>query len=103
MFLVLKQLLMFEGVRKILREVFTSSSGEYDPARLWGYGFCILGGTQYLITSAYVVITTGQFDPVAYATGLAGISTALVAAAAGVWIKRTAEKGEEPKEPPKGE
>lgn len=100
MYLILKQLLGFPGIRKILHEVFTSSSGEYDPARLWGYGFVILGGTQFLVSEAYILITTGQFNAVEYATGLAAISTALVAAAAGVWIKRKAEKGEEPGETP---
>jgi hypothetical protein len=82
---------MFNLLKLVLKDVFTSANGDYDPARLWGYGFTILGGTQFLVSFAWVTYKTQTFDAVNFAAGLVGISGSLVAAAAGVYIKRNAE------------
>jgi hypothetical protein len=76
---------------KVISDSFTSMNGDFDPARLFGYGFVLLGGLEFLGTTLYMVIKTQHFDQVGFATGLIGISGALLAAAAGVYIKKTAE------------
>lgn len=82
---------------KVFSDIFTSANGDYDPARVIGYGIVALGSMEYLVLQAYVAIVSKQFDSTSFATGLAGISAALLAAAGGVWIKKSTEI------PPSGE
>lgn len=89
-------------VSKVVSDCFTSANGDYDPARVAGYGIVVLGGFVYLGCEIFMVVTTHQFDEIKFATGLAGIGTALMAAAGGVWIKKSTEipLKETPTEPP---
>ena len=76
---------------KVVNDCLTSSGGDYDPARVFGYGIIALGGLEFLILTAYVTFKDGKFDGMQFATGLAAIGASLVAAGAGVWIKRQTE------------
>lgn len=87
-----------EVTSKVLNDCLTSANGDYDPARVVGYGIVALGGLIYLVLEVYMVVTTHQFDEIKYSTGLAGVGAALVAAAGGVWLKKSTEVP--PKEPP---
>lgn len=78
-------------IQKICSDAFTSMNGDIDPARLFGYGFVLLGGIEFLAMTLYMAIKTGHFDTFNFSTGLVGIGGALVAAAAGVFIKKSAE------------
>lgn len=86
-----------EELIKILNDCFTSAGGDYDPARIFGYGIVVLGSLEFLFLAAYTSIKEGKFDPVQFATALAGIAAALAAAAAGVWIKKSTENPPEEK------
>ena len=77
---------------KILKECATATSGEYDPARVVGYGITVLGAFVFYGLTIYVTIQHTVFDGANFAIGIGGISASLTASAAGVWIKRTAEK-----------
>jgi len=76
---------------KVVGDVFTSWNGDVDPARLFGYGFVLLGGMEFLGLTLYMTVKTGHFDALNFSTGLIGISGAIVAAAAGVLIKKSSE------------
>lgn len=80
-----------EVFSKVLSDCLTSQAGDYDPARVFGYGIVVLGGLEFLVLSAYSTFKEGKFDSVAFATGLAAVGGALVLAGAGVWIKKTTE------------
>ncbi len=82
---------MFTLFKKVVHDCATSSNGDYDPARVIGYGLVSLGGLEFMVLTAYVAITKGTFDGTQFAVGLTGISGALTAAAAGVWLKKTTE------------
>lgn len=82
---------VWDLISKVIKDCATSANGDYDPARVIGYGIPVLGGIIYLGLEIYMVATTHQFDEIKFATGLAGISAALTAAAAGVWIKKSTE------------
>lgn len=86
--------------KRVCREVFTSSADEFDPARVFGYGFVLVGGTVFIVLSIYDTMKNGKFDYINYSAGIAAISAALVSAAAGVVIKRTSEKDPNPPPPP---
>ena len=87
-------------IKRVCREVFTSSADEFDPARVFGYGFVLIGGTVFIVLSVYDTMKNGKFDYINYSAGIAAISAALVSAAAGVVIKRTSEKDANPPPPP---
>ena len=74
-----------------LKDVFTSAAGEYDPARAIGYGVVLLSAITFLGLSTYDTIVNRKFDYSGFALGLAGVSAAIAAAAAGVTIKKSSE------------
>lgn len=88
---------LYQEIKKLVHQCLTNPQGLYDPARVAGYGIVVLGGLQYLILSAYIVIKDGKFDGLSFATGLAAIGAALMAAAGGVWIKKSSEPSSESK------
>lgn len=94
---------MFSKLRelfaRVLSDVFTSQTGDYDPARLFGYGFVILAATEFLTAFGYVVWKTGTFDATNFTIGVAGISTSLAAVATGVAIKKGTEVPMPPQAP----
>lgn len=81
----------FKEVRKLVFDCLTNTHGNYDPARVVGYIVVVLASLEFMVLSAYVTIKDGKFDGSMYAIGLASISTALIAAAAGVWMKKSTE------------
>jgi hypothetical protein len=78
-------------IAKILSDCFTSQTGDYDPARVIGYGLVSLGALEFMVLSPYITIKDGKFDGLQFCAGLASIGTALVAAAGGVYLKRSTE------------
>lgn len=77
---------------KVIKDCATGPNGlDYDPARVIGYGIVALGGVQFLILTAWTTIESGTFDGVQFSLGLTGVSGAIAAAAAGVWIKKSTE------------
>ncbi len=88
---------LFKEIKKLIHQCLTNPQGVYDPARVAGYGIVVLGGIQYLVLTAYMAIKDGKFDGLNFATGLAAIGAALMAAAGGVWIKKTSEPSSESK------
>ena len=78
-------------IKRVFRECSTSSGGEYDPARVVGYGFTTIGCFVFLALVIYDTIQKKSFDALNFATGLAGVSSTLAAAAAGVRIKDSTE------------
>lgn len=81
-----------ELIKKVIKDCSTGPNGEdYDPARVVGYGIVALGGIQFLVLTAWVTFQTGKFDGVQFSIGLTGVSGAIAAAAAGVWLKKTTE------------
>lgn len=93
---------IWKVISKVINDCFTSANGDYDPARVAGYGIVVLGGLVYIGLEIFVVVTTRQFNEINFATGLAGIGAALIAAAGGVWIKKSTEipLKEDPPQPP---
>lgn len=85
-------------VNKTVGDVFSSYTGDVDPARLFGYGLTVWGAIQFYVSEAYITIKTGTFDTANFAIGMVSISGALMAAAAGVWIKNSTEN-RPPREP----
>lgn len=88
---------LFKEIKTLIHQCLTNPQGVYDPARVAGYGIVVLGGLQYLVLSAYMAIKNGEFDGLNFATGLAAIGAALMAAAGGVWIKKVSEPSSESK------
>jgi hypothetical protein len=82
---------IFQEVRKLVHDCLTSANGDYDPARVVGYLVVVFGALEFLALSAYVTIKDGKFDSMQYSAGLVAIAGVLVAAAAGVWLKRATE------------
>jgi len=79
------------GAQKILSDCFTSWNGEWDPSRLFGYGFAILVSIQFIVQSAYDTVKNGHWDPVQYSLAAAGIGGMYAAVAAGVRVKSQTE------------
>lgn len=77
--------------KRVIKDISTSAGGDFDPARVIGYGVVFLGSIEFLVLTAYTTFKSGVFDGTQYAIGLTGISGALAAAAAGVWLKKTTE------------
>lgn len=89
---LLKKLNLFTpGIRKFFNDIFTNVHGNYDPAYVFGYGYVFIGANVFIGLSIYDTIKNGKFDSINYAAGLATVSTTLVAAAAGVSLKKSAE------------
>lgn len=80
-----------EVFSKVLSDCLTSQAGDYDPARVFGYGIVFLGGLVYLFLSIWMAIKEGKFNGLEFAGGLVAISGAMTTAAAGVYLKRATE------------
>lgn len=76
---------------KVLSDCMTSQAGDYDPARVFGYGITFLGGLVFLCLSVWIAIKDGKFDGLQFAGGLAAVSASIATAGAGVWLKRSTE------------
>ena len=83
---------LIELFKKVIKDISTGPNGtDYDPARIIGYGIVSLGGIQFLILTAWSTFQNGKFDGVQFSIGLTGVSGAIAAAAAGVWLKKSTE------------
>jgi hypothetical protein len=89
--------------KRVVSDMSTSQNGDYDPARVVGYGVSVLGALVFLALTVYVTVLTKAFDASAFAIGLLGISTTVAAAAGGVFIKRSTEVPLSPTAPPLNE
>lgn len=87
------------GFQKIMSDCFTSWNGDWDPSRLFGYGFAILVSIQFLAQSAYDLVKNGRWDPVQYSLAAAGIGGMYAAVASGVRIKAMTENAAPPSPP----
>lgn len=81
----------FEKIKRVINDCATSANGDYDPARVIGYGFVVLGGLFFLGLTTYDTVVKQSFDSAGFASGLLAISGAIVAAGAGVWLKKDTE------------
>jgi hypothetical protein len=78
--------------RKVVNDVCTGIDGvSVDPARLIGYGFVLVAANVWLGATVYEIWKTGHFDGTNFAISLAGVATALMAAAGGVAFKSSTE------------
>lgn len=83
---------MWRAFKRFWHDQITTPNGDIDPARVWGYLIVGSGGMLFLFLEWYSVVEKNQpFDPGAFSDGLIKVGTALLAAAAGVWIKKGAE------------
>lgn len=82
---------ILETLMLVIKDCSTSANGDYDPARVVGYGITMLGAIEFFVMTAYSTFKTGTFDVVQFSIGLTGVSAALAAAAAGVLIKKSTE------------
>ena len=92
----------FERIKRVVSDCATSANGDYDPARVIGYGFVVLGGLFFLGLTVYDTVVKQSFDSGGFASGLLAISGAIVAAGAGVWLKKDTEVPLKEDEPPSG-
>lgn len=79
------------GFQRIMADCFTSWNGDWDPSRLFGYGFAILVSIQFIAQSAYDLLKNGHWDPVNYSLAAAGIGGMYAAVATGVRVKAMTE------------
>lgn len=78
-------------IAKATGDMFQNWNGDYDPARLIGYGFVLLCGIVFIGLSIYDTIKNHAFNSLAFSTGCVAISGQALAAAWGVRIKQNAE------------
>ena len=88
-----------QGLKKILCDMGQSANGDWDPARVVGYGVTVIGAMIFFGLTIYVSIANKTFDGTAYSIGLAGISASIAASAAGVLLKKSTEVPLEPTKP----
>ncbi|MEL6237026.1 MAG: hypothetical protein AAFO57_00155 [Pseudomonadota bacterium] len=82
---------MFATIKRLISDCLTGPNGDFDPARVVGYGITMAGGVEFLVLTAYTTLRTGAFDGAQFAIGLTGVGGALAASAAGVWLKKSTE------------
>lgn len=76
----------------VMKDISTTSSGDYDIARVAGYGVTVLGAVVFLGLSIYDTWANQKFNYEGFSLALTAISIAITGAAAGVWIKKGAER-----------
>jgi hypothetical protein len=95
MWQTLKNLVTLANTRALIKktcgDVFTNWNGDVDPARLFGYGFVMLGGFEFLALTLYDTLRSHHFDSMSFSAGMASISAAVMAAAGGVRWKQGSE------------
>lgn len=80
-----------KGLGKVFADAFSSQSGDYDPARLIGYGFVALAGLVFLGLFIFVTVVNKSFDTTAFLSGVGVITGATLGAAGGVMMKAKTE------------
>lgn len=76
---------------RVITDMTTTPNMDFDPARVIGYGFALLVGIVFLVLEVWYSFKSGQFNAGEYAAGSASVSMSIVAASAGVLIKKNAE------------
>lgn len=80
-----------DTLKTALKDSCTTPNGDYDPARIVGYGMSVVGAAVFFFCTIYIVIKTGEFDATNYAIGLGALATVIVSAAGGVVLKKSDE------------
>jgi hypothetical protein len=78
-------------IAKTCGDMFQNWNGDYDPARLIGYGFVLLCGFVFIALTIYDTLKNHQFNSIAFSTGSVAISGQALAAAWGVKLKQNSE------------
>lgn len=78
-------------IAKTCGDMFQNWNGDYDPARLIGYGFVLLCGFVFIALTIYDTLKNHQFNSLAFSTGCVAISGQALAAAWGVKLKQNSE------------
>lgn len=86
-----KSVNMREATKKAFRDSLTNSVGDYDPARLFGYGFTLLAGLVFLGLAIYDTVVKHSFDYGGFATGAGAMALVITGTAAGVALKSGTE------------
>ncbi len=81
----------FEKTKRVVEDCMTSANGDFDPARVIGYGVVVIGALVFFGLTIYNTIINRTFDGGDFAAGLSSVSAAVVAAGAGVWLKKDTE------------
>lgn len=78
-------------IKRVTHDVVTTSNGDYDPARLFGYGFALAACLVFLANAITDLIINHRWDPVQYSLGAVAMGGMFTAVAAGVRIKADTE------------
>lgn len=78
-------------IAKTCGDMFQNWNGDYDPARLIGYGFVLLCGFVFIALTIYDTLKNHAFNSLAFSTGCVAISGQALAAAWGVKLKQNSE------------
>lgn len=77
--------------KKLLKDCFSSQSGDYDPARVIGYIFLACICLTFIILFWYVTIKTGTFLSNDFTQGSLTIGGLIIMVAGGVLVKAPTE------------
>jgi hypothetical protein len=78
-------------IAKTFGDMFQNWNGDYDPARLIGYGFVLLCGFVFIALTIYDTLKNHSFNSLAFSGGCVAISGQALAAAWGVKLKQNSE------------
>lgn len=88
-----------ELIKQVSKETMTSAAGEYDPSRVYGYGFVFLAAMVFLGLSIYDTFKNGNFKSGDFCTGVITLAGGFTLIAGGVAIKKSAENPPPPPPP----
>ena len=86
--------------QNVMKDITTTPNGDYDPARVVGYGVVVLGALVFFGCTIYLAVVKQEFDGANYAIGMAGVAASIAAAAGGVYMKKTDEIPYDPEKTP---
>jgi hypothetical protein len=77
---------------KVINDCATTMHGDYDPARVVGYPFCIAVALLFIFGTVYSTLKTGSFNYVGFAAGATGSSSVILSVSAAVAVKSHTER-----------
>lgn len=85
-------------VKRIMNDIFTTAAGDYDGAKIFGYGFLVIAATLWLSLFTWITIKTVSFNSVDFVAGVVTLSGLLISTSWSVRIKNPTEPqpGQEP-------
>lgn len=83
---------MRQTIAAVAKEISTTSTGDYDPARVIGYGVLGLGSLVFLGLTIADTVMNRKFNYEGFTMAFLSIAAAIPAAAAGVSIKKSTER-----------